>query len=404
MADFYFYTEPQDSPPQCSQMKVTWNDNVTYPAGLHGLVPGGSAWDIPIPQTKGQVSANWTVDIAQGTRFVLIMSDSGKYGTGGSTIPLTVQYSGNDTCLDADSPRTTFTSTSPHSATSGPTSSAASDKKSNTGAIAGGVVGGIVGAIILFAALWFCLVRRRKRQDSESGVPMGEQRRSEETRSGLLGRLTNQRTSGHSSNARRPQSGFEIDVFEGQHPDSQSVGGDHSDSNDHVIQPYTYQQVASGPQRDSMLSTETDGSRNSRVSFAGGLAPGPGPSQFGDKEVLGAALSAGGSTVPGSPSGHSRQSSVNAPASRSGRNNNNPDLYTVSELALASVASGRPVDREELLAIIDPPPKYKQYDALRANNPDGELNNPDAADPPPAESTSRRTRTPRQSDEGRARE
>lgn len=399
LADFYFYTEPVDSPPQCSDMKVTWNDNVTYPAGLHALIPGGSAWDIPIPQVKGQNSANWTVDIAQGTRFVLVMSDSGQYGTGGSTIPLTVQYSGNDTCLDVGSPRVTMTSTQPSrsSQTSEPTSSAADGKKSsNTGAIAGGVVGGIVGLLILLAALWLCL-RRRKRRDTESGPQMGEGRRSEETRSRLLGRLTGtQRTSGHSGGGRRPQSGFEIDVFEGQHPDSQSVVGEHSDSGDYHIQPYTYQQATGTPQRDSFLSTETDGSRNSRVSFVPLAPASAGPSQFGDKEVLAAALSAAGSTTPASPSAHSRQSSVQL--SQAGRGRGQPDLYTVSELALASVASGRPVDREELLAIIDPPPKYLQYDALRANNPDGELNNPDAAGPPPAGSTSSRL-TPRGSNE-----
>lgn len=412
-ADFYFYTEPKDSPPMCSEMRVTWNDNATYPMGLHGLIPGGSAWDIPIPQTRATPTANWTVDIAHGTRFVLLMSDAGVYGTGGSTIPLTVQYSTNSSCLTADSPRTTVASTSSSSPTptSSPSSSSSSSSspsggsKSNAGAIAGGVVGGIVGLLILLAALWLCM-RRRKRNDSEAGRPMGERREG----SRLLGRRNKARTSGHSGGGR--QSGFEIDVFEGQHPDSTSANGEHSDSGDDHIQPYPYTHAPVGvPLRDSVLSTDTDGSRNSRVSFAG-MGAGVGASsstagQFGDKEILAAALSTHGSTVQGSPSAHSRNSSVALSQGQRTNAGNNPDLYTVSELALASAASGRPVDREELLAIIDPPPKYKQYDALRANNPDANLNNPDAEDPVVPTETDTTTasssrRSPRPSNEERS--
>jgi hypothetical protein len=332
-------------------MRVAWNtENITYPLGLHGFVPGGSAWDIPVPQDPKEVSANWTVNIDSGTRFILLMSNAGRYGTGGSSPPITVQFTGNDTCMGPDSPRSTVGLTPTDSPTPTPSPSAGGGG-SNAGAIAGGVVGGIVGLALLAAAIWlFC--RRRKRSRTDNGAMVsGSQRRSEETRRRLLGRLTNQRNSGHERNGRRPHSSFEIDVFEGRHPDEARSEVDHGETDPHMT-PFTYDP----PARDSMLSTESSGSYPAPPLGPG--APTGRAGQFGEKEMM--ALSRAGSSAPGS-------TSMSDTASRGGRRFE--DLQTVSELAIDSANSGRPVDREALLAFLDPPPTYNQFD-LHAANPD----------------------------------
>ncbi|KLT40970.1 hypothetical protein CC85DRAFT_131021 [Cutaneotrichosporon oleaginosum] len=357
LADFYFWTEPVDLPRQCSSMRVAWNtENITYPLGLHGFVPGGSTWDIAVPQNPNQVSTNWTVNIDSGTRFILLMTDAGRYGTGGSSPPITVQFSGNDTCMGPDSPRSTINpsptaSSSPSSSPSQSGAGSGGGGGTNVGAIAGGVVGGIVALAIIAAAIWlFC--RRRKRSRSDNGAMVSSsRRRSEETRNRLLGRLTQQRTSGHERSGRRPHSGFEIDVFEGRHPDEARSEVDHGENDPHMT-PYTYD---TPPTRDSMLSTESGGSRPAPPLGPGTAAGRPG--QFGEKEML--ALSRAGSTAPGS--------TTMSETSRGGRRFE--DLQTVSELAIDSANSGRPVDREALLAFLDPPPTYNQFD-LHASNPD----------------------------------
>lgn len=358
LADFYFWTEPVDLPQQCSPMRVAWNDeNVTYPLGLHGFVPGGSAWDIPVPQERGQVSANWTVNIDSGTRFILLMTDAGRYGTGGSSPPITVQYSGNDTCMGPDSPRSTVGLTptaSPSSSPStskSPSSSPSGAGGSNAGAIAGGVIGGIVGLALLLAAIWlFC--RQRKRGRTDNGAMVSDsRRRSEETRTRLLGRLTNQRNGGHERNGRRPHSSFEIDVFEGQHPDDARSDVDHGETDPHMT-PFTY-----GPPHPDSSMLSTDSSRSYPGPPLPPAAPAGRPGQFGEKDML--ALSRGGSSAPGSTS----------MSDSSGRGPRRfEDLRTVSELAIDSANSGRPVDREALLAFLDPPPTY-QFE-MHAANPD----------------------------------
>ncbi|BEJ11668.1 hypothetical protein CspHIS471_0201280 [Cutaneotrichosporon sp. HIS471] len=318
LADFYFWTEPIDLPQQCSSMRVAWNtQNITYPMGLHGFVPGGSTWDIPVPQDRQLSSANWTVDMDSGTRFLLLMTDAGKYGTGGSTTPITVQYSGNSTCMGPDSPRVTNKPTQTPSASPSPSPGSGG---SNVGAIVGGVVGGIVGLILVLTALWlFC--RRRKRSSTENGA---------------------MRTSGHERSGRRPHSGFEIDVFEGPYPDDATSEADHAEADPHMT-PYTYDT----PTRNSMLSTESSGSQPLPLQPGGGASR---PRQVGEKGML--ALSRGANAGP--------------PLSESSggtRSRRFEDLQTVSEMAIDSANSGRPVDREALLAFLDPPPLY-------SSNPD----------------------------------
>ncbi|ORY26245.1 hypothetical protein BCR39DRAFT_261379 [Naematelia encephala] len=209
--DFFFSIDPQTNPSQCSSMAISWNDNVTYPLHLYGLIPSGSAFEVSVPQTSSDVDIDWTVDIRSGTDFLLLMADSGTYQTGGSSSLLTVG-SGDGSCINSTSPasatpssstsssaRSSSSSTSSSASTSPVTSSSSSTSTSTSssagvtgvgGGSAGGtsgndssgsgtgssgsskvgpIVGGVVGGVAflaLLALLAFCCVRRRKRNDS----------------------------------------------------------------------------------------------------------------------------------------------------------------------------------------------------------------------------------------------
>ncbi len=229
--DFYFSTSPQNNPGQCSSMSISWDSKVQAPIGLYGLVPSGTAFEVSIPQGS-PYSTSWTVDIAQGTQFLLLMADNGPHQTGGSTNLLTVG-GGDSSCLSGSSPKTGNTasasstvassSSTAASSTSGSAASASSvaisassssgttsassltgtgsssaiasasagavagqggsssggdntatgqtggSSSNNLGAIIGGAVGGVV-ALALLALLLFCCLRRRRstRRDSTS--------------------------------------------------------------------------------------------------------------------------------------------------------------------------------------------------------------------------------------------
>ncbi|RXK35595.1 hypothetical protein M231_07125 [Tremella mesenterica] len=229
--DFFFSLDPNSNPSQCSTTTISWNNNITLPVKLYGLIPSGSAFSLPIPQ-GGSYTYDWTVDISSGTPFLLLMSDAGQYQTGGSTSLLTVQ-DGSTNCMNSSSPGlSTSTSTSSSSISSSSTStgnsasssssitgiggsssggktSTSSDPdnkpKSNTGAIVGGTVGGVAFIAFLFLLALCCLRRRAKRTSEEGADPavksygvVGEKRRpmdllsrrqgSGETDDGLLGR------------------------------------------------------------------------------------------------------------------------------------------------------------------------------------------------------------------------
>jgi hypothetical protein len=172
-------------------MSISWASNVTYPVNLYGVIPHGTAFSLPISQTSGTDSYDWTVDIASGTDFVLLMSDAGPYQTGGSTGLLTVG-SGNTNCMDSSSPASVTTSASSTSASatssstsaasasasvagvggssSGGTSESGPSSSNHTGAIAGGAVGGVA-FLVLLALLLFCCIRRRARTKGEKSDP-----------------------------------------------------------------------------------------------------------------------------------------------------------------------------------------------------------------------------------------
>lgn len=124
------------------------------------------------------------------------MSDSGTYGTGGSTSLLTVQ-SGDSSCLNSTSPSSVTSSATSSAQTSqssssgsavagvGGSSGGGSDRGgngkhkgssssasgTNVGAIAGGVVGGVLGFALLALLAFFCLRRRRQTRRDSAATP-----------------------------------------------------------------------------------------------------------------------------------------------------------------------------------------------------------------------------------------
>ena len=182
-------------------MEITWNNNVSYPLYLYGMIPAGSAFQVPVSQTSSDVSLSWTVDIAAQTNFLLLMADSGRYVTGGSTSLLSVG-NGDTSCINATSTRVGGTSSGSGTTTlsggSSSTSSAASSSSTvagiggssnggqagssgnsgssstNTGAIVGGVLGGVAFLLLLGILLFCCLRRnvRSRRSSTDSADPV----------------------------------------------------------------------------------------------------------------------------------------------------------------------------------------------------------------------------------------
>ncbi|KAI9636639.1 uncharacterized protein MKK02DRAFT_45344 [Dioszegia hungarica] len=185
--DFKFSIDPQSAPGQCTNQRITWNDNVTYPVNLFGLIPSGTAWSIPIPQTRGQNSVTWQANIRQGTQFLLLMSNAGQYQTGGSTDLYTVG-AGDGGCITDSSPRSYADGSTPPTAgdsnvtgVGGGSAGGTSNGNTNgggggggggqtkTGAVVGGAVGGVAFLVLLAILLFFCLRRRNKERRESDG-------------------------------------------------------------------------------------------------------------------------------------------------------------------------------------------------------------------------------------------
>nr|XP_018259112.1 uncharacterized protein I303_08656 [Kwoniella dejecticola CBS 10117]OBR81270.1 hypothetical protein I303_08656 [Kwoniella dejecticola CBS 10117] len=182
--DFTFAVNPDSNPSSCGTMGVSWLENATEPVSLFGLIPHGSAFQLPIDQSS--TSYDWTVDIQEHTQFLLFMSDSGQYQTGGSTPLYRVQGGGNTNCITSSSPTTASGDSMTYATSAGqPTASVSgvggssqggsdgsggSSSSSHTGAIVGGTLGGVAFLVLLALLLFFCIKRRARRDDrSESG-------------------------------------------------------------------------------------------------------------------------------------------------------------------------------------------------------------------------------------------
>ena len=179
-------------------MTITWPNNVTLPVSLYGMIPGGTAFELPASQSLSDPSYDWTVNIAQGTDVLLLMADASSAQTGGST-PLLEVGQGNTGCMNETSPSVagggsgsgTATSPGPSASVSGVggTSGGGGSGQGNTGegdngggggsgsdtrigAIVGGALGGVAFLLLLGLLLFFCLRRRsrERRGSSESSL------------------------------------------------------------------------------------------------------------------------------------------------------------------------------------------------------------------------------------------
>lgn len=179
-----------NSPGQCSSITVDWLDNATSPA-LHGMIPGGSAWDAGVGGSSG--SGTWQVDVRQGTQFLLMMTGSGPRGFGGSTNLITAG-GGDGGCISSGSPaaNTSFSGRSvitpgQNNGTGGGGGGGGGDGGNgngngngggnndgggggggtSTGAIVGGTLGGVA-FLVLLGVLAICLVRRKAKNRRHS--------------------------------------------------------------------------------------------------------------------------------------------------------------------------------------------------------------------------------------------
>lgn len=300
-----------DKPAQCDTVSLKWNmENKTqlpqFPVGAFGMVPGGVAWEIPVPDnTDGDKGVDWQIKVPGGTPMVLFMTDSGKFGIGGSTSLYTVGQSLQQDCMSSGSLTTTemLPSSTSGSTSGSPTSSGSTSPSdsgggggTSTGAIVGAVIGSVAALALGFIAAFFYFRRKRQNQRTSGAVdlhdvddpdPMSEQGRQSAQMESLLG-------SGASAGARarhsRISSGF--DSYDGTHRQSML-----SESTD-----YPYPQIDPFPSsstnpRDSMVTSSSShnrlmtekqqmaynesrrkGRNDSNAGRAGARSPGPGSS------------------------------------------------------------------------------------------------------------------------------
>ncbi|KAG8993388.1 hypothetical protein FRB94_013983 [Tulasnella sp. JGI-2019a] len=180
---FYLYLTPTLNPPQCSSLDVGWEAaNAQGPVRITAMIPGGESFALPVPSSGS--SFQWTVDMRQGTDYLIVAGDSRGFGTGGSS-DLTSVAAGSNGCINQSSPSSTqapaaggiyATGSGGGSVTGAPgggpaqsgisgSSTGGGGKKSNTGAIVGGVIGGII-LLALLPLFVFFFLRRRKREAS----------------------------------------------------------------------------------------------------------------------------------------------------------------------------------------------------------------------------------------------
>jgi len=132
---------------QCDSYTFDGYDNATQPITIYGLIPGGQTTIMNPPHGP---SYEWTADVAAGTTMVFLMIDStGRQG--GSSDILTVASSGDSTCLNAQSP--TSTASSSTSRTGHPVATATASAHVSVGVSVGAIAGTALGALIALAVM-----------------------------------------------------------------------------------------------------------------------------------------------------------------------------------------------------------------------------------------------------------
>ncbi|KAL7422712.1 hypothetical protein Q5752_002003 [Cryptotrichosporon argae] len=178
--------------------------NTTAPPTMFGIIPLGNSFSIPItysthskfasslpasslsdtPTTwtsQGVTHLNWTIDLAKGTRFILVagIGSEEEWASGGSSEMLTVGQ-GSTGCVGSEqsgsgAPSVTATGTSSSDATSTATPiSGSQPRQTSWRGVIVACVFSVVGTLAIVGALWFCCrVRRRRRLAAAAGGSAG---------------------------------------------------------------------------------------------------------------------------------------------------------------------------------------------------------------------------------------
>jgi len=108
------------TPDQCTPTRISWgkhghehvdlsyrrraDEKASGPVSIWGIVPGGDTFDMGAPSSGS--GWNWTPNLKEGTRMLIVAGDSNGRGTGGSSDLFTVG-GGSGGCINDDSPSTT---------------------------------------------------------------------------------------------------------------------------------------------------------------------------------------------------------------------------------------------------------------------------------------------------------
>ncbi|TYJ53679.1 hypothetical protein B9479_005705 [Cryptococcus floricola] len=176
--DFLFYLN-ETSLTQCQGVEVYWDDSAVSPVSIIGAIPGGQVFQL-VSSDEKTTSMVWSTNVQAGTDVIFAAFDSGTHLQGGSSDIMTIQGSGDNSCIDDASPSSTpAASTATQTGASGGTKTNAGGVKTVTavttqtasaasgaaGLSTGAIVGIVMSAVVVVGAiqialLWFCCRRQ----------------------------------------------------------------------------------------------------------------------------------------------------------------------------------------------------------------------------------------------------
>ncbi|TYJ55659.1 hypothetical protein B9479_003691 [Cryptococcus floricola] len=198
----------RDSSVDLEELALSSSDhsgNTTSPPTLFGVIPLGNSFSIPItyantskfasslpasslsddPTTHtshGTTYLDWTVDMAKGTRFLLVagIGSEQKWASGGSSKMFTVGQ-GSTGCVGSEqgsdgAPSVTASDGTATATTTVPVNPGGSNGSglSPTVRTAVAVICSILGTLVIVGLVFFCRRRMRNKRDADAGVTAGE--------------------------------------------------------------------------------------------------------------------------------------------------------------------------------------------------------------------------------------
>lgn len=91
---------------QCESIDISWQSTAQDPIDILALIPGGQSFLIA-NITDGADSVDWTADVRKGTDIMFVAGDKDGLGAGGSSDVLEISDSGDDGCINENSPSST---------------------------------------------------------------------------------------------------------------------------------------------------------------------------------------------------------------------------------------------------------------------------------------------------------